>query len=163
MGSYLPSTRKEQREMLEAIGLKALTDLFVDVPKEVLLKDSVDIEPGLSELGVRQEMERIARKNTVFDVVLRGSGSYDHHIPAIVSTVTSKEEFLTTYTPYQAEISQGVLQSIFEYQTMISELTGMDVSNASVYDGASAAAEAVMMTQTRTGSGYMWPPQRTLR
>ena len=149
MGSYLPSTRKEQQEMLEAIGLKALTDLFVDVPKEVLLKDSVDIEPGLSELGVRQEMERIARKNTVFDVVLRGSGSYDHHIPAIVSTVTSKEEFLTTYTPYQAEISQGVLQSIFEYQTMISELTGMDVSNASVYDGASAAAEAVMMTQTR--------------
>ncbi len=94
-------------------------------------------------------MERIARKNTVFDVVLRGLCAYDHHIPAIVSTVTSKEEFLTTHIPHQAEISQGVLQSIFEYQTMISELTGMDVSNASVYDGASAAAEAVMMTQTR--------------
>ena len=149
MGSYLPSTQNEQKQMLEAIGLKELKDLFVDVPKKVLLKDSVDIKPGLSELGVRREMERIAAKNTVFQTVLRGAGTYDHHIPAIVSTVTAKEEFLTTYTPYQAEISQGVLQSIFEYQTMISELTGMDVSNASVYDGASAAAEAVMMTQTR--------------
>lgn len=149
MGSYLPSTKKETQEMLEAIGLKELKDLFVDVPREVLLTDSVDIAPGLSEMGVRREMERIAKKNTVFDTVLRGAGSYDHHIPAIVGTVTGKEEFLTTYTPYQAEISQGVLQSIFEYQTMISELTGMDVSNASVYDGASAAAEAVMMTQTR--------------
>ena len=149
MGSYLPSTKKETREMLEAIGLKELKDLFVDVPQEVLLTDSVNIAPGLSEMGVRREMERLAKKNTVFDTVLRGAGSYDHHIPAIVGTVTGKEEFLTTYTPYQAEISQGVLQSIFEYQTMISELTGMDVSNASVYDGASAAAEAVMMTQTR--------------
>jgi len=149
MGSYLPSTKKETQEMLEAIGLKELKDLFVDVPRDVLLTDSVDIAPGLSEMGVRREMERIAKKNTVFDTVLRGAGSYDHHIPAIVGTVTGKEEFLTTYTPYQAEISQGVLQSIFEYQTMISELTGMDVSNASVYDGASAAAEAVMMTQTR--------------
>ncbi|NLX82980.1 MAG: aminomethyl-transferring glycine dehydrogenase, partial [Clostridiales bacterium] len=149
MGSYLPSTKAEQQEMLEAIGLKELRDLFVDVPREMLLEDSVNIAPGLSELGVRRVMEGMAKKNTVFDIVLRGAGSYDHHIPAIVGTVTSKEEFLTTYTPYQAEISQGVLQSIFEYQTMISELTGMDVSNASVYDGASAAAEAVMMTQTR--------------
>lgn len=149
MGSYLPSTKAEQQEMLDAIGLKELRDLFVDVPREMLLEDSVNIAPGLSELGVRRVMEGMAKKNTVFDIVLRGAGSYDHHIPAIVGTVTSKEEFLTTYTPYQAEISQGVLQSIFEYQTMISELTGMDVSNASVYDGASAAAEAVMMTQTR--------------
>ncbi len=103
-------------------------------------------------MAVRAKMERIAAKNTVFQTVLRGAGSYDHYIPAIVSTVTSKEEFLTTYTPYQAEISQGVLQSIFEYQTMMCELTGMDVSNASIYDGASAAAEAVMMTQTRNRS-----------
>ena len=150
MGSYLPATQKERQEMLKAIGLKELKDLFTaDVPESVLLSGSVDIPPGLSELSVRKKMEALAAKNTVFGTVLRGAGSYDHHIPAIVTSVTSKEEFVTTYTPYQAEISQGVLQSIFEYQTMISELTGMDVSNASIYDGASAAAEAVMMTQTR--------------
>ena len=150
MGNYLPSTREEQKAMLERIGLRNLRDLYADVPRKVLLKDSVDIPEGLSELGVRTEMERVASRNTVFGTILRGAGAYDHYIPAIVSTVTAKEEFLTTYTPYQAEISQGVLQSIFEYQTMACELTGMDVSNASVYDGASAAAEAVMMTQTRS-------------
>ncbi|NLM85248.1 MAG: aminomethyl-transferring glycine dehydrogenase subunit GcvPA [Clostridiales bacterium] len=153
MGSYLPSTRQEQQEMLEAIGLNSLRDLYTgDVPASVLLDDSVNIPKGLAEMVVRAKMERIASKNKVFSTVLRGAGSYDHYIPAIVSTVTSKEEFVTTYTPYQAEISQGVLQSIFEYQTMMCELTGMDVSNASVYDGASAAAEAVMMTQTRSRS-----------
>ena len=150
MGSYLPSTYAEQQKMLETIGLKELHDLFsTDVPQSVLLSDSVNIPKGLSEMEVRGKMEKIAAKNTVFHTILRGAGAYDHYIPAIVSTVTSREEFVTTYTPYQAEISQGVLQSIFEYQTMICELTGMDVSNASVYDGASAAAEGVMMTLTR--------------
>lgn len=150
MGSYLPSTKQEQKQMLEAIGLKELKDLFTgDVPQSVLLSDSVNIPEGLSEMGVRTRMEKTAAKNTVFSTILRGAGAYDHYIPAIVSTITSREEFLTTYTPYQAEISQGVLQSIFEYQTMLCELTGMDVSNASIYDGASAAAEGVMMTLTR--------------
>ena len=150
MGSYLPSTRQEQKQMLEAIGLKELKDLYTgDVPESVLLENSVEIPEGLSEMGVRTKMEKMAAKNTVFSTILRGAGAYDHYIPAIVSTVTSREEFLTTYTPYQAEISQGVLQSIFEYQTMICELTGMDISNASIYDGASAAAEGVMMTLTR--------------
>ncbi len=149
MGSYLPSTRDEQRAMLRAVGLEKMEDLFTDVPHNVLLRDSVKIPEGLSEMEARGEMERLAGKNVVFGTILRGAGAYDHYIPAIVSSVTGKEEFLTTYTPYQAEISQGVLQSIFEYQTMISELTGMDVSNASLYDGASAAAEGVMMTLTR--------------
>ncbi len=149
MGSYLPGTRDEQQSMLKAVGLEKLEDLFTDVPAQVLLKDSVRIPAGLSEMQAREEMERLAAKNTVFGTILRGAGAYDHYIPAIVSSVTGKEEFLTTYTPYQAEISQGVLQSIFEYQTMISELTGMDVSNASLYDGASAAGEGVMMTLTR--------------
>ncbi len=153
MGSYLPSTPREQQEMLEAIGLGHLRDLYTpDVPASVLLEDSVNIPSGLPEMSVRARMEKMASKNTVFGTVLRGAGSYNHHIPAIVNTVTSREEFLTTYTPYQPEISQGVLQSIFEYQTMMAELTGLDVSNASVYDGASAAAEAVMMTQTRSRS-----------
>ena len=95
-------------------------------------------------------MEHIAAQNIVFDSIFRGAGAYDHYIPAIVKSVTGKEEFVTAYTPYQAEISQGVLQSIFEYQTMICELTGMDVSNASVYDGATAAAEAVNMCCERS-------------
>jgi glycine dehydrogenase subunit 1 len=149
MGSYLPSTLTDQQAMLKYIGLDNLKDLYADVPAKVLKLHSVGIPEGLTEMEVRAEMEGIAAKNTVFGTILRGAGAYDHYIPAIVITVTSKEEFVTTYTPYQAEISQGVLQSIYEYQTMISELMGMDVSNASVYDGASAAGEAVMMCQSR--------------
>ncbi len=145
MGSYLPSTRQEREAMLKAIGLEKIDDLYQDVPEDVLLKSPLNIPQGLSEMDVREKMQSIAAKNTRFDVILRGAGAYDHYIPAIVSSVTSKEEFSTTYTPYQAEISQGILQSIFEFQTMICELTGMDVSNASMYDGASSAAEAAMM------------------
>ncbi|MBR4879655.1 MAG: aminomethyl-transferring glycine dehydrogenase subunit GcvPA, partial [Clostridia bacterium] len=101
------------------------------------------------EIELRRKMNAMAAKNTVFPVIFRGAGAYDHHIPSIVKYIPAKEEFLTTYTPYQAEISQGVLQSIFEYQTIICQLTGMDVSNASVYDGATAAAEAVAMCRDR--------------
>lgn len=149
MGSYIPSTLHERQQMLEAIGYKHMDDLFVDVPASVHLKEQLNIPLGLSELEVRQKMDGMAGRNKVFPVILRGAGAYDHYIPAIVGSVTSKEEFSTTYTPYQAELSQGVLRSIFEYQTMICELTGMDVSNASVYDGASAAAEATMMCLER--------------
>lgn len=149
MGAYLPSTKEERLNMLKAIGYQSMDDLYADIPKDVMLKEPLNIPKGLSELEVREEMARIAAKNKAFSLILRGAGAYDHYIPAIVGSVTSKEEFSTTYTPYQAEISQGVLQSIFEYQTMICELTGMDVSNASVYDGASAAAEAAMMCLDR--------------
>lgn len=149
MASYIPSTGEERREMLAALDLCKVEDLFSHIPEEVLLKEPLNIPEGRTELGVRREMERLASKNVVFDSVFRGAGAYRHYIPAIVSDVVSKETFLTAYTPYQAEISQGVLQSIFEYQTMICELTGMEVSNASVYDGASAAAEAVAMCRER--------------
>lgn len=149
MGSYLPSTQQEREAMLKAIGLEKIDDLYQDVPSSVLLKKPLNIPKGLSELEVRSKMRGIAAKNTTFEVVLRGAGAYDHYIPAIVPSVTSKEEFSTTYTPYQAELSQGILQSIFEFQTMICELTGMDVSNASMYDGASSAAEAAMMCLDR--------------
>lgn len=149
MGGYLPSTAQERLEMLQAIGCQKIDELYRDVPSDVLLKTPLNIPKGLSEMEVRNKMRGIAAKNTAFPIVLRGAGAYDHYIPAIVSSVTSKEEFSTTYTPYQAELSQGVLQSIFEYQTMICELTGMDVSNASMYDGASSAAEAAMMCLDR--------------
>ncbi len=154
MGGYSPNTPADRQEMLRAMGLGSIEELFADIPKE-LRASELRLEPGKSELEVRRIMEALAEKNTRYSAVFRGAGSYDHYIPAIVKSVTSKEEFVTAYTPYQAEISQGLLQSIFEYQTAICELTDMDVSNASVYDGAVAAAEAVMMTQERKRSAVV--------
>ena len=149
MGSYVPSTLAERQQMLETIGLKDYRDLYKDVPQDMYLQDGLNLPAGMSELEVRRAVSAMADKNTVLPTVLRGAGAYDHVIPSIVSYIPTKEEFLTAYTPYQAEMSQGVLQSIFEYQTMMCELTGMDVSNASVYDGATAAAEAAAMCRDR--------------
>ena len=150
MGSYVPTTAAEREEMLAAIGVKDLEGLYQSVPQEMLLKDGgLNIPEGLSELEVREKVTAMAEKNKVFKTVLRGAGSYRHFIPSVVKSVTSREELLTCYTPYQAEISQGVLQGTFEFQTMICELTGMDVSNASHYDGATAAAETIPMCKDR--------------
>lgn len=149
MGSYVPSTGAQREEMLRAVGVNSTRELFRDVPQEMLLTRPLDIPGGMSELEVSRVMTAMAAENRVYGTVLRGAGAYDHYIPSIVKYIPAKEEFLTAYTPYQAEMSQGLLQSIFEYQTMICELTGMDVSNASVYDGASAAAEAAAMCRDR--------------
>lgn len=150
MASYIPSTRDERLQMLRTVGVESYRDLYKDVPEDMLLADgSLNIPEGMSELEVSRAVSAMAAKNRVFPTVLRGAGAYDHYIPSIVKYIPAKEEFLTAYTPYQAEMSQGILQSIFEYQTMICELTGMDVSNASVYDGATAAAEAAAMCRDR--------------
>ncbi len=150
MASYIPSTQEERLEMLKAVGLQSYRALYKDVPAEMYLEDgALNIPEGKSELEVSRTVSAMAAKNHVFSTVLRGAGAYDHYIPSIVKYIPAKEEFLTAYTPYQAEMSQGILQSIFEYQTGICELTGMDVSNASVYDGATAAAEAVAMCRDR--------------
>ncbi|MBQ6892065.1 MAG: aminomethyl-transferring glycine dehydrogenase subunit GcvPA, partial [Clostridia bacterium] len=149
MGSYVPSTQEQRQQMLQAIGLKDFRDLYRDVPESMYLDHPLDLPEGQSELEVSRALNGMARKNKVYDAILRGAGAYDHYIPSIVKYIPAKEEFLTAYTPYQAEMSQGVLQSIFEYQTEICELTGMDVSNASVYDGATAAAEACAMARDR--------------
>ncbi len=150
MASYIPSTQEERLEMLKAVGLTDYRDLYKDVPAEMYLEDgALNIPEGLSELAVSRTVNAMAAKNRVFSTVLRGAGAYDHYIPSIVKYIPAKEEFLTAYTPYQAEMSQGILQSIFEYQTCICELTGMEVSNASVYDGATAAAEAAAMCRDR--------------
>ena len=149
MGSYVPATEQDRAEMLERIGLQSMDDLFGNIPDEVKIKGGLNLPSGMSELEVRRTMEKMAAKNKVFSTVFRGAGAYRHFIPSIVKSVISNETFLTAYTPYQAEISQGILQSIFEYQTMICELTGMDASNASIYDGATAAAEAVAMCRDR--------------
>ena len=158
MGSYVPSTEAERREMLKAIGLTDYRELYRDVPEKMYLDEPLNIPEGMSELEVSNAISAMAAKNKVFKTVLRGAGAYDHYIPSIVKYIPTKEEFLTAYTPYQAEMSQGVLQSIFEYQTMICELTGMDVSNASVYDGATAAGEAAAMCRDRKRSFGSFPP-----
>lgn len=149
MGSFVPATDQDRQEMLSAIGIDRIEDLFRQLPQEVMLKDGLNLPHGMSEMEVSKKMESIAAKNKVFPVIFRGAGAYKHYIPSIVKSVLSKETLYTAYTPYQAEFSQGILQSIFEYQTMICELTGMDAANASVYDGASAAAEAVAMCRDR--------------
>lgn len=148
MADYVPSSEKETESMLAAVGAASMDDLFADVPSGVYRKE-VDIPSGKSELEVLRLLEKMGSRNRVYPSVFRGAGAYRHFIPSIVRQAVGKEAFRTTYTPYQAEISQGVLQSIFEYQTEICELTGMDVSNASVYDGATAAAEAIFMCLER--------------
>lgn len=149
MGTYIPNTEKEQNEMLRTLGMEGMEELFVNIPEEVRLKRPLGIPAGISELEVRKRMSALAGENRVFPSVFRGCGSYRHYIPSIVKQVTSKEEFMTAYTPYQAEISQGTLQAIFEFQTIICELTGLSAANASVYDGCTAAAEAVIMSRER--------------
>lgn len=149
MGKYVPNTEAEQREMLKEIGFSSFDDLFQQVPEEVKLKRELNIPKGKSELEVQKEMKKIAEENIVFPTIFRGAGAYRHFIPAIVRSIVSKETLVTAYTPYQAEMSQGILQSIYEFQTMISDLTGMDVANASVYDGAAATAEAVAMCKEK--------------
>ena len=147
--SYVPSTPEERRAMLDFVGVKSYDELYSDVPESMMIRGALDLPGGMSEMETSLAVRAIAGKNKEFRTVLRGAGAYDHYIPALVRSIPAKEEFLTAYTPYQAEMSQGVLQSIFEYQTMICRLTGMDVSNASVYDGATAAAEACAMFRDR--------------
>lgn len=149
VGDFISSTGKQQEEMLRESGYDSFDAMFADVPDSVFLKNGIDIPEGLSEMEAGARMEEMAAKNRVFPHIFRGAGAYHHYIPAIVKNVTAKEDFLTAYTPYQAEISQGNLQAIFEFQTMICELTGLDVANASVYDGAAAAAESIFMCRER--------------
>ena len=138
--------------MLAAVGAADIDDLFAGIPDEVRRREPLALPAGVSEVEVTAALRCLAGRDVPATqlVSFLGAGVYDHHVPAVVDAIVSRGEFLTAYTPYQPERSQGVLQSIFEFQTAICELTGMDVSNASVYDGASAAAEAVMMTQTRS-------------
>lgn len=149
MGNYLPSTAEERERMLSEMGYTSIDELYSGVPTQTII-DELNIPKGKSELETRRIIESMATKNTVFTSIFRGAGAYDHYRPSLVKSVLSNETFITAYTPYQAEISQGILQSIFEYQSLICELTGLDVSNASLYDGASAAAEAMLMCLERT-------------
>ena len=142
--SYFPHTGEDIRQMLERIGVDSLDALYADVPADCLYKGEYDLPDAMSEQEVRDFFLRLDAQDTKLKV-FAGAGAYDHYTPAVIPYLTSRSEFLTAYTPYQAEISQGTLRYIFEYQSMICELTGMDISNASMYDGPTAAAEAVRM------------------
>lgn len=144
---YILNTPLDQQAMLAAIGVSSLDELFEMVPAELRLNRPLDIAPAMSEIELTSHMGRLSGKtrNAEDTVCFLGGGSYDHFIPAVVDYVGSRGEFYTSYTPYQAEASQGNLQAFFEYQTLITQLTGMDVSNASLYDGGSSASEAVLM------------------
>jgi glycine dehydrogenase subunit 1 len=142
---YIPHTPEDQRQMMESVGIRSIDDLFTDIPGKYRLKSLLDLPSALSEQEVSDLMKGIGSRNTIPPITLMGAGVYHHYIPAVVGHVISRSEFYTAYTPYQAEISQGILQAIYEYQTMIARLTGMQVANASMYDGASAMAEAAVL------------------
>ncbi|MEA3424553.1 MAG: aminomethyl-transferring glycine dehydrogenase subunit GcvPA [Bacillota bacterium] len=148
MHPYLAHTEEEIKEMLERIGLENIEDLFSDIPSEILFKQDLDLPTGQSELEIRDMFCKLASENksTLEYTSFLGGGAYDHYIPAIIPQLLLRQEFYTAYTPYQPEISQGTLQAIFEYQSMICELTDLQASNASLYDGATAAAEALFMS-----------------
>ena len=143
MSVYYPHTSEDEAEMLARIGAAGVDELYSDVPQS-LRAGELNLPSGMSESEAEEKLEALASKNRRYSSVMRGAGAYRHYIPKIVDEVASKSSFLTAYTPYQAEMSQGVLQSIFEYQTYIARLTGMEAANASMYSGATAAAEAVM-------------------
>ena len=147
--AYFPHTEDDVRQMLDRIGVGSLEDLYSDVPQDVIYRQEYDLPDAMSEHEVRQYFEELAEQNTSL-FCLCGLGAYDHYSPAVIPHIISRSEFLTAYTPYQPEVSQGTLRYIFEYQSMITELTGMDCTNASMYDGATAAAEAVMMAMAST-------------
>ncbi len=144
MYKYFPHTEADIKGMLEHIGIKSIDELYAEVPEQVRLKKDYDLPEAKSELEIRQFFAGLAAKNKQL-TCFAGAGAYDHYTPAAVPQIVSRSEYLTSYTPYQAEISQGTLHYIFEYQSMMAELTGMDISNASMYDGSTATAEAVLM------------------
>lgn len=149
--NYVPITEQEKEEMLQKIGVSSIEDLFQDIPEDLRLKEALPIPSGISEYEARQLLMRLAAKNkdTNANPCFMGAGAYNHFVPTFVDHLISRSEFYTAYTPYQPEISQGTLQNIYEFQTMVCELFGMDISNASVYDGATALAEANIMACDR--------------
>lgn len=143
---YFPHTPEDINEMLSRVGVKTLNDLFADIPEQIRFKGDYDLPTAMSEIEVRRFFDELCRNDRQF-VCFAGAGVYDHYTPSLIPYIVERSEFLTSYTPYQAEISQGTLQYIFEYQSMMTRLTGMDISNASMYDGTTATAEAVMMAK----------------
>jgi glycine dehydrogenase subunit 1 len=150
---FAPHTEDDVRQMLDALGLGSLDDLYAHIPPQVLLDRSLEIPDGVSEMELLEDLSRLAARNRHADdlVCFAGGGAYDHYVPAVVWALAGRSELQTSYTPYQPELSQGVLQALFEYQSMICDLTGLPVTNASMYDGPTALVEAVNMARAATG------------
>ena len=146
--SFVPNTDADRKEMLERIGVSSFEELISAIPEEIRLKEPLNLMSRLSELEVVELLKSYAKKNITpsTHTCFAGGGAYDHFIPSVSDMVLSRSEFKTAYTPYQAEVSQGTLQAMYEFQSMITALTGMDVSNASMYDGGTALAEACLMS-----------------
>jgi len=167
---YLPHTAEDRRAMLQTIGVKTVDELFVDVPRSAVLEGPVDLPPHAGEMAVERALSDMAAQNMPAGSVpfFVGAGAYRHHVPAAVDHLIQRSEFLTAYTPYQPEVSQGTLQVLFEFQTQVALLTGMEVANASMYDGATACAEAVLMANRVTRrkrsvlSGGLHPQYRSV-
>jgi glycine dehydrogenase subunit 1 len=147
---YIPNTDDDRRRMLTRLGVEKIEDLFEPIPEKLRLKAPLNLPGPLSELELLKEIEGISHKNKGDPIIFAGGGVYDHFIPSAIETIAGRPEFVTAYTPYQAEVSQGTLQVIYEFQSHICRLTGMDAANASMYDGASAAAEAAALSLGRT-------------
>ena len=147
---YIPATHEDEQKMLKACNVSSIDDLFSDIPDDLKLNRDLNLDESKSELEVSEIITKMADKNIDDLTCFLGAGAYDHYIPSLIKSITSRSEFYTAYTPYQAEISQGTLQSIFEFQSMIAEITKMDIANASMYDGATAAVEACIMAVGKT-------------
>src|SRR5690348_8627233 len=148
---YLPKSAADRQAMMKAIGIRSVDDLFAPIPAEYRLNRDLKVPRQMAESEIVDWFRERSRENGDGYTSFLGAGTYLHYRPVIIDSLISRGEFLTAYTPYQAEISQGTLQAIFEFQTMISELTGMDLANASMYDGSTASTEAVMMATRLTG------------
>ena len=152
MHRYIPNTEADSAAMLQSMNMESIDDLFTNIPKDLIFESKLNLNDSLSEIEISKYVKEISSKNKSVDdlTCFLGAGAYDHYVPSIIKHLAKRSEFYTAYTPYQPEISQGTLQAIFEYQTMICSLTGMDVSNASVYDGATATVEAALMATENT-------------
>jgi len=147
---YIPHTASDIKEMLDKINLSSIEELFKEIPDEVKLKRDYQLSTSLSEIEVKKKLNEISKKDKKDMICFVGAGSYDHYIPTIIQHITSRSEFYTAYTPYQPEVAQGTLQYIFEFQTMMTDLTNMEVCNASMYDGATSCCESIMMAVSQT-------------
>src|SRR5260370_15835527 len=153
--SYIPNTPEDQEMMLARLDLPSLEALLAPVPENVRLRRPLDLPPALSELDLKRVLYAMAAKNKNLDTTISflGAGTYDHAIPSVVPHLQLRSEFVTSYTPYQPEVSQGMLQAIYEFQTMVCQITGLDIANASLYDGSTAMVEAVLLAVRAGGRG----------
>ncbi|TMD49217.1 MAG: glycine dehydrogenase, partial [Chloroflexi bacterium] len=153
--SYIPNTPEDQQAMLATLGLSSLEELLTPVPENVRLRRPLDLPPAVAEPDLKRLLNNLAAQNKNLDSTLSflGAGTYDHAIPSVVPHLQRRSEFVTSYTPYQPEVSQGMLQTIYEFQTMVCQITGLDIANASLYDGATALVEAVLLAVGPGGRG----------